>query len=250
MKTYISDVIPRIQKFSQRLDNTTLLKNQHWVVIDDIDNTKSVFIFRQNNELLISQNGKVEKAKWEYLGNNSLLIDLTDGSYLFKHGFFDENILALKIDSKDEYAFLVNESKFDKELNSSSSVIEFLNRMYLEPNIKRSIQDTIGLTIGNTQDQYTLTSYLAPNYRISKISESSSIFNSKTEKYLIEFDDSVKGEIFLKKKNNQAYFEEKKSLSWTTWHHYYENLNSCLNGLHYFLKTGKILREGFVVTYS
>jgi hypothetical protein len=75
MRTFISDIIPRIQKFSQKLDNLTLLTNQHWVVIDDIDNTKNVYIFRHNNELLISQNGKVEKAKWEYLGNNSLLID-------------------------------------------------------------------------------------------------------------------------------------------------------------------------------
>jgi hypothetical protein len=28
-------------------------------------------------------------------GNNSLLIDRKDDSYLFKQGFFDENILAL-----------------------------------------------------------------------------------------------------------------------------------------------------------
>ena len=73
MRTYISDIIPRIQKFSQKLDNLTLLTNQHWVVIDDIYKAKIVCIFRQNNELLISQNGKVEKAKWEYLGHNSLL---------------------------------------------------------------------------------------------------------------------------------------------------------------------------------
>jgi hypothetical protein len=99
MKTFISDLIPKLQRFSQKLDNLTLLTNQHWVVIDDISNNKNIYIFRANNDLLISQNGKVEKAKWEYLGNNSLLIDRKDESYLFKHGFFDENILALKVDS-------------------------------------------------------------------------------------------------------------------------------------------------------
>ncbi len=154
MKTYISDIIPRIQNFSQKLDNLALLTNQHWVVIDDIDNTKNVYIFRQNNELLISQNGKVEKAKWEYLGNNSLLIDRKDESYLFKHGFFDENILALKIDSKDEYAFLVNENKFDKELNSSSNVIEFLSRKYIESNIISDIKNRTGLAIENNQNNF------------------------------------------------------------------------------------------------
>src|ERR1035437_9279011 len=162
MKTYFSDIIPRIQRFSQELDNLTLLTNQHWVVIDDLDKTKNVYIFRPNNELLISQNGKVEKAKWEYLGHNSLLIDRKDESFLFKHGFFDENILALKIDSKEEYAFLVNESKFEKELNSLALVVEFLNKKY--------IQDPTGLSLENNQPNKKL-SYTSPKYIIKETFE-------------------------------------------------------------------------------
>ncbi len=116
MKTFISDIIPRLQRFSQKLDNLTLLTNQHWVVFDDIINNKITYIFRENNDLIISINGKAEIAKWEYIGNNSLLIKRNDGTnYVFKHGFFDENILALKIDSKEQYAFLVNENKYDGE---------------------------------------------------------------------------------------------------------------------------------------
>ena len=132
MKTYISDIIPRIKQFSKKIDNLTLLTNQHWVVLDEISANKNVYIFRSNNELLISTNGKVEKAKWEYLGNDSLLIDKKEESYLFKHGFFDENILALKIDSKEEYVFLINENKYDGELNSLEKVIDFLSRKYIE----------------------------------------------------------------------------------------------------------------------
>jgi len=74
MKTFIADIIPKIQRFSDKLDNLTLLRNQHWVLIDNIETEKKVYIFRPNNELLISKNGKVEKGKWEYLGNKSLLI--------------------------------------------------------------------------------------------------------------------------------------------------------------------------------
>ncbi len=90
-----------------------------------------MYIFRSNNELLISQNGKVEKGKWEYLGNNSLLIDKKDESYLFRHGFFDDTVLALKIDGKEEYAFLVNENKFGEEVNSIATVFGFLKNKYL-----------------------------------------------------------------------------------------------------------------------
>lgn len=147
MKTFIADIIPRLQQYSQKLDNLTLLTNQHWVVVDEIVNSKTVYIFRSNNELLISKNGEVEKAKWEYLGNNALLLDLKEKSYLFRHGFFDENILALKIDGKEEYAFLVNETKFDKELNSSERILEFLQRKYIEPYQRQQVGSTIGIEV-------------------------------------------------------------------------------------------------------
>ncbi len=141
MQTFISDIIPKIQRFSQKLDDLTILTNQHWVVMDEIDKTKNVYIFRKNNELLVSSNGEVEKGRWEYLGNNSLLIDKKDKSYLFKHGFFDENVLALKIDGREEYAFLVNENKYDGELNSFTRVIDFLNRTYLDPSIQKKFAE-------------------------------------------------------------------------------------------------------------
>ncbi|MCD8418818.1 hypothetical protein J2Q11_13895 [Tenacibaculum finnmarkense genomovar finnmarkense] len=136
MKTYFTDIIPKLQRFSQKLDNLTLLTNQHWVVVDEINTSKNVYIFRSDNSLLISQNGKVERANWEYLGNNSILIDKNNELFLFKHGFFDENILALKIDGKDEYAFLVNENKYNGELNSIEKVFDFLNKKYIESNNK------------------------------------------------------------------------------------------------------------------
>lgn len=131
MKTYLADIIPKIQRFSQKLDNLTLLTNQHWVVVDEINRSKTVYIFRQGGELLISQDGKVERARWEYLGNNSLLIDRKDESYLFRHGFFDENILALKVDGKDEFAFLVNETRYDGELNSVEAIFALLYNNYV-----------------------------------------------------------------------------------------------------------------------
>lgn len=136
MKTYISDIIPKIQRFSEKLDNLTLLTNQHWVLLGELSTSKVVYIFRSNNQLLISQNGLVEKAHWEYLGTNAMLIDRTTESYLFKHGFFDENILALKLDGIEEYAFLINETKFKEEINSLEKALEFLASKYLKPQIK------------------------------------------------------------------------------------------------------------------
>jgi hypothetical protein len=138
MKTFLLEIIPRIQRYSQKLDNLTVLTNKHWVVIDEELNRKVVFIFREKeSQLLISENGKIEKGSWEYLGNNSLLIDRKDGSYLFKHGFIDDTVLALKVDGKDEYALLVNEHKFDNQLNSLSAILQFLNKTYSDERQQR-----------------------------------------------------------------------------------------------------------------
>jgi hypothetical protein len=144
MKTFFSDLFPKLQRFSQKLDNLTLLTNQHWVSIDNIIANKTVYIFRSNNELLVSTNGKVEKAKWEYIGNKSLLIDKSDKSYLFKHGFFDENILALKVDSSDEYAVFVNENNYSGDLNSIDRVFDFLQERYLNSKLKTHIETSTG----------------------------------------------------------------------------------------------------------
>jgi len=131
MKTFFSDIIPKIKRYGEKLDNLTLLMNNHWVIIDEINTTKYVYIFRDNSELLIVKDGVVEKGKWQYLGNNSLLIDRNDMSFLFRHGFLDSNVLILKVDGRDEYAFMINESKFEQEINTLSKVLNLLENQYL-----------------------------------------------------------------------------------------------------------------------
>jgi hypothetical protein len=148
MKTYIADIIPRLTRFSKQLDNLTLLTEQHWIALDIISEQKQVYIFRRNNELLVSTGGQVERGKWEYIGKNSLLLDLNKSTYLLRHGFFDENILALKIDSKEEYAIFVNESKFDRELNSITAINDFLNEKYFD---KPSKQTTEPITLSQME---------------------------------------------------------------------------------------------------
>jgi len=50
MKTFITDIIPKIQRFSQKLDDLAKLTNQNWVSLGDIADEKRVFIFRKNNQ--------------------------------------------------------------------------------------------------------------------------------------------------------------------------------------------------------
>lgn len=153
MKTFFLDLIPKIQRYSEKLDNIAVLTNIHWVLLNE-EAQKTVYIFRElNNQLLISKNGKIEKATWEYLGNNSLLIDQVNGSYLFKHGFIDDTILALKIDGSDEYALLINEQKFENYINSLNKVLSFLREQYLNKSKDISMHSLIRNS--TTQKNYT-----------------------------------------------------------------------------------------------
>lgn len=130
MKTFTLDIINKLKYFSKKLDEETLLINQHWIVLDEQNNNKLVYIFRSNGVLLISNNGLVDKGKWENLGNKSLLIDISNKSYLFRHGFFDDSVLALKIDGKNEYWILLNEVKFPKKLKNIEQLTLHLRNKY------------------------------------------------------------------------------------------------------------------------
>lgn len=147
MKTYFTDIIPKIQKYSKRLDDITLLINKHWVVLNEFDQSKVIYIFRSGNNLLISNNGLVEKGTWELLGNNSILIDIKEKSFLIKQAFVDENILALKIDNSVNFALLICEDKYEGNLNSLSSITQFLENSYLENPTFSNISKTSNQTI-------------------------------------------------------------------------------------------------------
>lgn len=152
MKTFIADIIPKIQRFSKKLDDLTLLTNQHWVSVSDILDSKTVYIFRPNNQLLVSENGLVKKGLWEYLGNQSLLLETRNQSYLLKQGFFDENVMALKLDSSEQFAFFVNETNYDGELNNVHDILIFLENKYLKGNYAQDSNDPEILKYGQKQN--------------------------------------------------------------------------------------------------
>ncbi|MEN9906957.1 MAG: hypothetical protein RLZZ540_98 [Bacteroidota bacterium] len=205
MKTFISDIIPKIQKFSEKLDNTTLLLNQRWVIVGDNDNNKIIYIFRQNNELLISLNGKVDKAKWEYLDKSSILVDTIKGSYIYKHGFLDEKILALKIDSHNDFFFLVNESILQHELNTTEEVLEFIKSKYLDLPYFENSQNQLTFDI---TDKSSLKK-IAP-YNISLIEERWGFGVGEMKIFEIKFNNGLKGTYIQRLKDSTYSYDYEK----------------------------------------
>jgi len=271
MKTFISDIIPKLARFSQKFDNLTLLTNQHWVVIDEIQNSKYVYIFRSNNDLLVSIDGRVEKGKWEYLGNNSLLIERKNETYLFRHGFFDENILALKVDGKDEYAFLVNENKYNSTIDSIEKVSDFLEKVYLSPKIKKTINEkaknileanaseipyspeinivdydtsknldlgSLGYVTYTGKNKNSASSYEI-SYRVTAVERITSTWQNDYTAFKIIFSDKKVGKLFISGSRKNKYYIVANSYKY-----YYKTISYAINALHYFLCYNKLLDEG------
>ena len=139
MVTDFSLIIPRASKLSQKFDNTSLLLSNHWVLVDQINSKKILYIFRNNNELLISEGGRVELASWRYLGISTFIIEKEKEKKLYKYGFFDQNIIAVRYGDDQSYLFFVNEKKFDQGLNSKNEILNYFNSQYFDNKISKKI---------------------------------------------------------------------------------------------------------------
>jgi hypothetical protein len=117
MKTHLSDILPRLKKYSQSLDQTAMLVDKPWVV-NAGNNEYQKLIFKRDGTVLLSRNGNLIDGKWEYIpGANALVIDYGSNKILYRHSYLDEAVLALQKDgafsSRDENSLflLANENE-------------------------------------------------------------------------------------------------------------------------------------------
>jgi hypothetical protein len=133
MKFFTLSILNQILSFSKNLENTSILTDNQWVLYNEKNNdTKTIYIFRSNNQLLISINGKISKEKWEFIGDNTLILDIGEESYLFRNGFIDDEILALKQDSYENYAIFINGSNKKIQLKTLKELELYLENKYLK----------------------------------------------------------------------------------------------------------------------
>lgn len=112
MKTYLLDIANRFRRFDEELDVKALLCNKSWQVFNDSGN-KEIYIFQEDGSLIISVDGRVTRASWQYLpANHSLIINgHDDQSYMMRPFFQDENLFTLQLDGTHEFSFLIDESQ-------------------------------------------------------------------------------------------------------------------------------------------
>jgi hypothetical protein len=229
MITYISNIIPRIQNYSKKLDQLTKLKNKNWVLISENPKEKKVFIFRDNSQLVIANNGKVSIEKWDYVGENQIILSINNQNYLFKHGFLDSTVLALKLDSQQKYAFFINEHKLNLELNSAKKIEQFLIDKYLK---------------GSNDNLITVSD----EYHLTKIKTINKIF-SKIEVFHIYFKKGYEGKIYVDSKNKLFYFKDYKNFT-SELKRYYATSQHLIEAYYLYLSTSRISNVGYIKTMT
>lgn len=116
MKTFLLNIPNEIRNWNNSLDAKSLLCSQSWNVFND-EGVKEVYVFQDDGTLIASHNGKVTKAKWEYIPQNTSLIieNLGADIYMLNPVCYDDKVLTLQVDGTNNFALLIND-KFVQQL--------------------------------------------------------------------------------------------------------------------------------------
>lgn len=131
MKELINKIFKRIKTEGSSIIDSTYLKDNSWFYVsDNILEVKKVYIFRSNRELLISENGIIIKAQWEYLyhATNSIVIDINNEAILYNILYLTSDYLVLQQDGTDLFKVFIKQERFRAKLpkEDSAKSIEFI----------------------------------------------------------------------------------------------------------------------------
>ena len=128
IKEYLTKISTDLSRYNQTLSKTSILIDKPWALIDD-NNEVQKLIFKKNNDLILSKNGKAEIGKWEYFPEaKSLLIDRGTDKIFCNEIFIDKGVIILKLDgTKHDFFALANEN-----IVADLDVIKYLNTFVKE----------------------------------------------------------------------------------------------------------------------
>ena len=130
MKEYLHNAIPNLKPFDYERHHNALFINQPWVLVNGIEEKKSIYVFKSDNILEITRKKSVIETSWTLSINNVFTIETEDGLITVKAYFKDDDILVLNHQDKKEFALFINTTNYDEDLNSVEDVQLFLKEKY------------------------------------------------------------------------------------------------------------------------
>ncbi|WP_027126591.1 hypothetical protein [Gelidibacter mesophilus] len=132
MRNFLYNIVPKLEPFDYLLHHDKQFINQEWVLINGIEDTHAMYVFKPNNELVISENDKVTTTRWSFINSNFISITTADGIVLIKAFYKDNDMLVLNQKSSEEYSFFINSTEYLDVINSKEDVQKFLKQKYLK----------------------------------------------------------------------------------------------------------------------
>ena len=130
MREYIYNIVPKLQPFDYSLHHDDQFINQKWVLINGIEDARSMYVFKPNNELVISENNHVTTTRWSFINSNFIAITTEDGIVLIKAFYKDKDMLVLNQKASEDYSFFINSTNSVYTLNSKEDIQKFLKEKY------------------------------------------------------------------------------------------------------------------------
>jgi len=130
MQSQILSLLPSLKSFNYESHYETLFINQDWVLVNGISDEKSIYTFKDENTLMITQNNSTSETSWCIDFKNTFSIQTKDGLNIFKAYFKGQDILVLDREKHNDYAVFLNQSNYNNEINTLDDVSDFLKQQY------------------------------------------------------------------------------------------------------------------------
>src|SRR5690554_4643879 len=115
--SFINSNLVKAKKYTQKSISKSYLTGCTWALASETDNIQ--YIFRNNNNLLISKNGLVDKRTYELIiDNNSILISDNEKTELYNIVLVQNDFLFLNKVSENKILRFANQTKFKDSLKA------------------------------------------------------------------------------------------------------------------------------------
>lgn len=132
MRNYLYNIVPNLEPFDYSLHHDNQFINQEWVLINGIEDSKAVYVFKPNNELLICENNEITRTRWSFINSNFLSITTEDGIVLIKAFYKDKDVLVLNQKASEVYSFFINATNYKTDINTKDDIQNYLKDKYLK----------------------------------------------------------------------------------------------------------------------
>lgn len=130
MREFLYNIVPKLEPFDYSLHHDDQFINQQWVLINGIEDAQSMYVFKPNNELIISENDKVTTTRWSFINSNFIAITTADGIVLIKAFYKDKDMLVLNQKASEDYSFFINSTNAIDTIDSKEDIQDLLKERY------------------------------------------------------------------------------------------------------------------------